>query len=228
MGERTAEEVLREQWAAYAAEATREDDPASPTLAAARAYFDPPPYAETVAPFTTGWPGLAPAPAVPPPDADEVAARVLAEQWAADAADDGDDDFEDEEDEEDLGGEVIDLAPRGHLLDRPHRAADVPALLDAHGLTDHLRAHLPFGLPDLVTVLRSWEQRFGTRVIGLAHDRVTLSVAAPPRTPAEAEHVAAEHFAFSSDTIVQDDAETLSAHAADQVLNSEVWSFWWD
>jgi len=53
----------------------------------------------------------------------------------------------------------------------------------------------------LCAVLRSWEDRFGIRLLALSYDRLTVSVSAPPRTLAEAEAIAVEHYAFSPDTI---------------------------
>lgn len=53
-------------------------------------------------------------------------------------------------------------------------------------------------------VLRSWEDRYATRVVGLAgYATLYLSVAAPPRTYQDALHIAAEHFAFCPDNIWQ-------------------------
>lgn len=113
---------------------------------------------------------------------------------------------------------------RGRAHSRPHRSAEVPTLFEERDLA----LGFPHTAADVCTVLRSWEDRFGVRRVGLADDRLIVSVAAPIRTLAEAEHVAAEHLAFSPDTIVQDHDEVLSAYAANQILNSQVWSFWWD
>ncbi|MEW2079944.1 DUF4253 domain-containing protein [Streptomyces sp. NPDC013433] len=45
-------------------------------------------------------------------------------------------------------------------------------------------------------VLRDWEDRFGTRVVGVGFATLHLSVAAPPHRPEDALRIAAEHFAF--------------------------------
>ncbi|MFI9649956.1 DUF4253 domain-containing protein [Streptomyces sp. NPDC052040] len=103
------------------------------------------------------------------------------------------------------------------------RSADLPA---AMGWTGPLSYESDTGV--LCSVLRSWEDRFGIRVVALTHDLLVLSVAAPPATQAEAEAVAAEHFAFCPDTIMQGDHETLRAYAEHEVLGQRVWSFWWD
>lgn len=51
-------------------------------------------------------------------------------------------------------------------------------------------------LAGLVTVLRSWEARFGAVVTRIGTDDLVFTVAAPPRTTAEAERIAAEHLAL--------------------------------
>ena len=80
----------------------------------------------------------------------------------------------------------------------------------------------------LAAVLRSWEDRFGIRVVALSFDQLVLSVAAPPTTQEEAEAVAAEHFAFCPDNITQGHHDALRAYARHEVLDQRVWSFWWD
>ncbi|XHM95790.1 DUF4253 domain-containing protein [Peterkaempfera sp. SMS 1(5)a] len=75
--------------------------------------------------------------------------------------------------------------------------------------------------------MRSWEDRFGARLVALTHDVLYLSVAAPPHTFDQALAVAAEHFAFCPDSIWQG-SDTIRAHAARGVLNRPLWGFWWD
>lgn len=53
-------------------------------------------------------------------------------------------------------------------------------------------------------------------------------MAAPPHTLKEAEAVAAGHYAFCPDNIVQGHHETFRAYAAKAVLDPHVWHFWWD
>ncbi|MEU1230726.1 DUF4253 domain-containing protein [Streptomyces sp. NPDC005828] len=72
------------------------------------------------------------------------------------------------------------------------------------------------------------EDRFGARVVALTFDQLVVSVAAPPRTPEEAEAVAAEHFAFCPDNITQGHHESLREYAREALLDVPVWSFWWD
>ncbi|GAA0558217.1 DUF4253 domain-containing protein [Paractinoplanes ferrugineus] len=75
-------------------------------------------------------------------------------------------------------------------------------------------------------VLRSWERRFGVRLIALGFADLRLSVAAPPTDDDECLRVAAEHFAFAPDNIVQG-TSPLSRYATN-LLYEPIWSFWWD
>lgn len=77
--------------------------------------------------------------------------------------------------------------------------------------------------PPLSSVLRSWEDRFGARVVEIGAEVLNLTVAAPPVTPEHAEQVAAEHNAFCRDVV-----ETIREYAADEVMGKQHWSFWWD
>jgi hypothetical protein len=83
-------------------------------------------------------------------------------------------------------------------------------------------------MPLLSSVLRSWEDRFGARVIQIGFDTLLLSVAAPPCTTGHAEHVAAEHFAFCSDIVLGDRYGTLRQYTAHMVQGQSEWWFWWD
>jgi len=83
-------------------------------------------------------------------------------------------------------------------------------------------------MPLLSSVLRSWEERFGARVVEIGFDTVHLSVASPPVTAEHAEHVAAEHFAFCPDNILQGLFGTIGEYAAKEVQGKNDWSFWWD
>ncbi|MFG1812088.1 DUF4253 domain-containing protein [Streptomyces sp. NPDC049040] len=170
--------------------------------------YEPEDVAEEVAPFGFEWPGLADAPSGPWADADQLALKVLADVAEG----------------QQRQNEMSKYGKVEFALRRPYRSAEVPALFEER----HMTFVSPYGAADLCTILGSWEERFGTRLVGFADDRVIVSVAAPVRTIGEAERIAAEHFAFSPDTIVQDYDGILSVYAANQVLGCEVWSFWWD
>ncbi|MFD9001775.1 DUF4253 domain-containing protein [Streptomyces sp. NPDC059582] len=126
--------------------------------------------------------------------------------------------------------EVADsLAEERTSLREPHlalvparRSADIPAAI---GWTGPLNYEEDVAV--YCAVLRSWEDRFGIRVVALGFDRLVVSVAAPPTTQAEAEAVTAEHFAFCPDTIAQDGDEATRDYAK-RLVGAETWSFWWD
>ncbi|MCX4907854.1 DUF4253 domain-containing protein [Streptomyces sp. NBC_00878] len=148
----------------------------------------------------TDWPGLAPA---GPPDADP-------DERAAEITDS--------------------LMGAGSWLEKAHlalvparRSADIPAAVGWCG-----PANLTNDVAPLCAVLRSWEDRFGIRVVALTFDQLTVSVASPPRTLAEAEAIAAEHYAFCPANIEQSDHDSLRAYAEQEVLGARSWTFWWD
>ncbi|MFD5632397.1 DUF4253 domain-containing protein [Streptomyces sp. NPDC127072] len=199
-GDHDAEEVLAEFWEEYATEelGPAEDHPAM--AAVVELFGEPATYEDTVAPYGPEWPGLAPATTA---DADpDARAAEIADSLA------------------DSGSWLKD--PRIALVPA-RRSADIPAAIGWAGPLNH-----EGDVARLCAVLRSWEDRFGIRVVALTFDQLVLSVAAPPTTTAEAEAVAAEHFAFCPDNITQGSHETLRAYAAREVLDQKVWSFWWD
>jgi hypothetical protein len=79
---------------------------------------------------------------------------------------------------------------------------------------------------EISVVVRSWEERFGVRVVTVGYSRLELSVAAPPTTLEHARQVAAEHEAFSPDTIWQGCGDFEDY--AEALIGSGHWSFWWD
>ena len=90
-------------------------------------------------------------------------------------------------------------------------------------------ANLIDDVAPISAVVRTWEDRFGARVLGIGPDTLDLSVAAPPLDLDHALRVAAEHFAFCPDNIWQGNprADTLAAYA-ESILAVNHWSFWWD
>ncbi|MDX6428386.1 MAG: hypothetical protein QOE54_752 [Streptosporangiaceae bacterium] len=86
-------------------------------------------------------------------------------------------------------------------------------------------------------LMRSWQQRFGVRLCALRINRLTVSVAWPPRSLENARLLAAEHFAYA-ESIFMEEAEhfayaessfmeEIDTYAA-SLLNAAVWEFWWD
>ncbi|MFJ8634752.1 DUF4253 domain-containing protein [Streptomyces sp. NPDC093568] len=133
-------------------------------------------------------------------------------------------------DAETAAAEIADsLVESGGLLEDPRlalvparRSADVPAAIGWTGPANHEDT------ARLCAVLRSWEDRFGIRVVALGFDHLLVSVALPPTTLAEAEAVAAEHFAFCPDNLLQSGDTTIRAYAENRLLNQPAWHFWWD
>ncbi|MGW2524321.1 DUF4253 domain-containing protein [Streptomyces sp. NPDC001617] len=114
-------------------------------------------------------------------------------------------------------------APRLALVPA-RRAADIPVAIGWTGPANH-----EGDTARLSSVLRSWEDRFGIRVVALGFAHLLVSVAAPPGTLAEAEALAAEHFAFCPDNILQNGRDTtLTGYAEHHLLNQPSWHFWWD
>ncbi|MDX3534970.1 DUF4253 domain-containing protein [Streptomyces sp. MB09-01] len=157
---------------------------------------------EIIAPFARDWPGLAvPGPAGGPDAVDpEVAACEVADELIESGS---------------LPGPRLALVPAG-------RGADVPTALGWGGPTNYEN-----DTALISTVLRSWEERFGARLVALGFDELHVSVAAPPRTVVQALPVAAEHFAFAPDNVWQG-CGTIRAYADEAVAGSDHWGFWWD
>jgi hypothetical protein len=77
-----------------------------------------------------------------------------------------------------------------------------------------------------VAALRSWRDRFGAELIGLAADTMNLKVARRPQNRAEALELAREQYQYCND-IVDQGVGSLSALAA-SLMASDWWFFWWD
>ncbi|MFB7267544.1 DUF4253 domain-containing protein [Streptomyces nojiriensis] len=153
--------------------------------------------AEAIAPFTRRWPGLASAGGAPA-DPDATAGDVA----------DG------------LIGPWLE-SPRLAMVP-VGRSADLPAAIGWSG-----PVHYESDVARLCAVLRSWEDRFGARVVALSHARLDVSVAVPPQSPDEALAVAAEHFAFCPDNVLQG-YESIRLYAEQALLGNAHWTFWWD
>jgi Domain of unknown function (DUF4253) len=77
-----------------------------------------------------------------------------------------------------------------------------------------------------VAALRSWRDRFGAELAGLAFDTMNLKVAHRPASRAEALDLAREQYAYCND-IVDQGVGTLSRLAACLAAH-DWWFFWWD
>ena len=114
------------------------------------------------------------------------------------------------------------LAPEARIaLVAASRPADVLAVIGWGGLINQPASSL---LP-LTGVLRSWEDRFGARLIDIGDDSLRLLVKRPPRTLAAAQRLAAEQVVLADDCI--DGARDVPDIAA-RLVNAPIWTFWWD
>jgi hypothetical protein len=100
------------------------------------------------------------------------------------------------------------------------RAADLLAVIGWGGLGDRGESVLP-----LTAVLRSWEDRFGARLIDVGYADLRLFVERPPRTLEAAQRMAAEQVVLADDCI--DGARGIT-NLAPRLVNAPVWTFWWD
>ncbi|RCW38810.1 uncharacterized protein DUF4253 [Halopolyspora algeriensis] len=101
------------------------------------------------------------------------------------------------------------------------RGADVLTVLGWSGAANHVSR-----TAGLSAMLRSWEERFGARVLRLGPDRLDISVAAPPHDTEHAAAVAAEHWTFAPDRVMQESG-SIAAHAK-EIRGRRSWSFWWE
>lgn len=102
-------------------------------------------------------------------------------------------------------------------LVRADRTADVPALVGWEADAPAL---------ELSALLRTWEDRFGARVIGFEGSSVFVSVASPPLTSRHAAHVALEHVLTGASNL--NDGTFPFPDYAEALRGERLWSFWWD
>jgi Domain of unknown function (DUF4253) len=100
------------------------------------------------------------------------------------------------------------------------RPADVVTRLGWDGACNHRTS------AELSAVLRSWEDRFGARLLEVGFAEVRLLVSRPPQTLPDALPIAAEHVAFC-DEAASRGLNWVSGIAAALVSNP-FWDFWWD
>jgi hypothetical protein len=99
--------------------------------------------------------------------------------------------------------------------------ADALAVAGWSGPTNHTA-----DTGQVAAVLRTWQDRFGARVVGAGFDNLQVSVAAPPVTAEHALRVAVEHFAFCPD-LVHQGTGSLTEYA-EELIEATNWWFWWD
>jgi Domain of unknown function (DUF4253) len=107
------------------------------------------------------------------------------------------------------------------------RPADVLAVVgwtvfDDPSYADGLRNAVWIG-----SVLRSWEDRFGARLLQIGPGaEIRLLVDRPPRTAEAATQIAAEHCAFCDENAGLGLRSVPEIAAA--ILDAPIWTFWWD
>jgi hypothetical protein len=109
----------------------------------------------------------------------------------------------------------------------PRRIGLVPAArpADVLPLTGWTPSDQSDALP-IAAVVRSWEDRFGVRLLEVGFAEIRLLASRPPRTTGHAQHLAAEQFVFCDECAGQGlhDIQAITDH----LLSSPIWTFWWD
>jgi hypothetical protein len=191
----------------------------------------------------------------PPLDVAELeridAARVLREMWDSSAFEGDGEDWEEEEEDEHMvamrapfSRRFPGLAPAEDsslsqdqiqdVLGALHparlglvpasRPADVLPLIGWSGFAPGTDGSL-----SLATVLRSWEDRFGARLLDVGFAEIRLLAERPPRTHEAAQRLAAEQFVFCDECTLAgkvglSDVSSITAG----LVNTPIWGFWWD
>ncbi|NNN36258.1 DUF4253 domain-containing protein [Streptomyces sp. S3(2020)] len=106
-------------------------------------------------------------------------------------------------------------------LVQAERGSDVPIALNWPGMTNHM------GKDDLSGVVRSWEDRFGARVVAFEHGGLHVSAAVPPKDLHEAHVLAAEHYLACPDVFHNDFGDWENTYPQ-ELLTRRDWYFWWD
>ncbi|WP_441964750.1 DUF4253 domain-containing protein [Mycolicibacterium houstonense] len=120
----------------------------------------------------------------------------------------------------DLRADELDVEAGGLLLVPVARPADVPAALGWWGGTNYALSGADFS-----AVLRSWEDRFGTVLVSIGFDTMTVQVGRQPESEQQLDALLREHYAFCPDNIDQGmkpDAFRLG------LAEWGYWNFWWD
>ena len=73
-------------------------------------------------------------------------------------------------------------------------------------------------------MIRSWEDRFGARLLEVGFAEIRLLVSRPPRTTGHAQHLAAGQFAFCDECGGQGLRDI--PQITDRLLSSAIWTFW--
>lgn len=86
-------------------------------------------------------------------------------------------------------------------------------------------------MPELTAVVRSWEDRFGARLLAVGHCEFKLLAERPPCGLSAARRVTAEMFALGPDEFTcawEEPALTEVSEITDSMARSPIWGLWWD
>jgi hypothetical protein len=113
------------------------------------------------------------------------------------------------------------LRPARIGLAAASRPADVLPLIGWIGNTNWGTGTLP-----VAAVLRSWEDRFGARLLRIGFAQISLFATRPPRDLESIQLLAAEHLAFCNECggLGLREISTITRY----LMASPVWTFWWD
>jgi hypothetical protein len=100
------------------------------------------------------------------------------------------------------------------------RSADIPTALGWDGPANYGEEIARYS-----AVMRTWEDRFNTRVVAMYGASLVCSVASPPRVAGQAFDLALEHLAVCPD--LAGEFESVNAYAT-ALIGTSMWSFWWD
>jgi hypothetical protein len=118
--------------------------------------------------------------------------------------------------------EVLGALPPARLgLVPSDRPADVLPRIGWGGVVNWHDTSLP-----VAAVLRSWEDRFGARLLEVGFTQIRLLVERPPPTVDAAQAIAAEHYAFCDECAGRGLSDVPSITAS--LVNAPIWTFRWD
>jgi len=78
----------------------------------------------------------------------------------------------------------------------------------------------------VAAVVRSWEDRFGGRLLTVGFAQISLLTGKPPRSTGHAQRIAAEHFAFCDECAGQGLSDIPRITAS--LMQTPIWTLWWD
>lgn len=168
------------------------------------------------------------------------AADVLAEMWNGEMpSDDEEDDEEWAEMRSPFSRQFPGLAPSEDVPLTPERLDEVLGSLPAARI-GLVRASRPADVLPLIgwtpsdqsdalptaAVVRSWEDRFGARLLRVGFAEISLLIDRPPRSVGHAQRIAAEHFVFCDECAGEGLSDIASITA--NLMETPIWTFWWD